>query len=40
LIEINQTHFDAVFGDLPAEALKGRIAKLVEALNAQYGGGA
>jgi hypothetical protein len=40
LIEINKTHFDAVFGGLPAEAVKGRIAKLVEILNAQYGGGA
>lgn len=38
LIEINKTHFDAVFGGLPAEAIQRRIAKLAEILNKQYGG--
>jgi hypothetical protein len=40
LVEVNKAHFAAVFGNLPSKALEGRIAKLVEILNEQFGGGA
>jgi len=40
LVEIDKAHFAAVFGNLSATALEGRIARLVEILNEEYGGGA
>lgn len=40
LVEINKPHFDAVLSNIPAKAVQGRIAKFVEILNEDYGGGA
>jgi hypothetical protein len=39
LIEINKTHFDAVFAGLPAKVVNERITKLENLLQKQYGGG-
>ncbi|MGO9125841.1 MAG: ParB N-terminal domain-containing protein [Terriglobales bacterium] len=38
LVEINKSHFEAIFDNLPAKAVQERIAKLAEILNKQFGG--